>query len=123
MQIKEGKFIMTDSYVQVIPTSKLDKILIGDIHQNNLFFPYEALCYKDVPYAKALQASFTIEMHSIIDQIPDCKIGDFSHNVYYRPKRALSNTFEGYKTIGEFSRAVQACLRSHGWEFGGWVLR
>lgn len=42
---------------------------------------------------------------------PDCKIGHFGYNFWYRTSKALK--YGKYKKIGDFERAVKLCLKSH----------
>ena len=80
-----------------------------------LFFPYEMLVYKN-----GKQYQFSIETRDINGR-QDCKIGSFGDNVWMRPAAALKDDFNGYKSIGVLSTAVQNCLISHGYHIQGWI--
>ncbi len=102
------------SYVSVIKTGQLK---VDNLHHGGLFFPYEALVCRN-----GENHTFSIEVKDI-NGVPDCRIGNFYLNVWFRPKKALDSNFEGYKSVPDFSRAVINCLNRHGYRFLGWVER
>lgn len=103
-----------NKYIQTIKTKDL---VVNNLHKDSLFFPYEALAYK-----KGKQYSFSIEQKDILSR-PDCKIGDFANNIWFRPAAATNTDFKGYKTVSSFSTVVQNCMTSHGFSFVGWIER
>ena len=89
----------------------------ANLHKLGLFLPYNILAVKE-----GKQFDFSIELKDLNGR-PDCKIGDFSNNVWFRPKKALNNNWEGYRTYADLSRAVKLCLRAQGFEILGWYER
>ena len=88
-----------------------------NLHNLNLFFPYNILAIKN-----GKQFDFSIEVRDLQGK-PDCKIGDFGNNIWHRPKAALKDNWEGYRTYGNLSRAVKNCLIHRGYEVIGWYKR
>lgn len=86
----------------------------ANLHKLGLFFPYNILAMKD-----GKQFDFSVEVRDLQGK-PDCKIGDFGNNIWYRPKAALKDNWDGYRTYGSLSRAVKNCLIHHGYEVLGW---
>ena len=89
----------------------------ANLHKLDLFFPYNLLAMKN-----GVQFDFSVEVRDLQGR-PDCKIGDFSKNIWYRPKAARSLTWEGYRSCSKLSRAVKNCLIQHGYEILGWYER
>ena len=89
----------------------------ANLHKLDLFFPYNILAMKD-----GRQYDFSVEVRDLQGR-PDCKIGDFSQNIWYRPKAARSLEWEGYRSYSKLSRAVKNCLIKHGYEILGWYER
>jgi hypothetical protein len=85
-----------------------------NLHKLGLFLPYSILATKG-----GKQFDFSVEVRDIIGK-PDCKIGDFGNNVWYRTKAALKDNWEGYRTYSDLSRAVKNCLARRGYEILGW---
>ena len=88
-----------------------------NLHNSDLYFPYNILAIKD-----GRQYDFTIDVRDLSGK-PDCKIGDFSNNIWFRPKQALENNWKGYKSYGNLSRAVKNCLIKRGFTILGWYER
>lgn len=86
-------------------------------NNKGIFFPYNILTYKD-----GKQYDFSIETRDLNGN-QDCKISNFGINLYMRPKQALKDNFMGYKSIGQFSKAVKNCLINHGFDVIGWIER
>jgi hypothetical protein len=104
---------MEERTAQTIQTKGLK--LEHPLHTEDLFFPYEVLLRRE-----GETHSFSIEQQDI-NSVPDCKIGNFYLNTYMRPDKACKKNFEGYKSIGAFSRAVKACTYANGYIFMGWI--
>ena len=88
-----------------------------NLHKLDLYLPYNILAIKN-----GHQYDFSIEVRDIQGK-PDCKIGDFCNNIWYRPKQALKNNWTGYNSYGNLSRAVKNCLIKRGFEVLGWYER
>lgn len=88
-----------------------------NLHKLGLYFPYNILAIKD-----GKQYDFSIDVRDLSGK-PDCKIGDFSNNIWYRPKQALENNWSGYKSYSNLSRAVKNCLIKRGFTILGWYER
>ena len=86
----------------------------ANLHKLDLFFPYNILAIKD-----GKQYNFSIEVRDI-QGTPDCKIGDFGSNIWFRTKQALTNNWTGYKSYDDLSRAVKNSLIKRGFEVLGW---
>ena len=78
---------------------------------------YNILAMKD-----GKQFDFSVEVRDL-KGMPDCKIGDFANNIWFRPKPALKDTWEGYKGYSELSKAVKLCLIKKGFTILGWYKR
>ena len=89
----------------------------ANLHLLDLFFPYNILAMKD-----GKQYDFSVEVRDMRGR-PDCKIGDFCNNIWYRPNPATKDGWEGYKTYAQLSRAVKTCLTKRGYEILGWYER
>ncbi len=89
----------------------------ANLHLLDLFFPYNILAMKN-----GKQYDFSVEVRDLRGR-PDCKIGDFSNNIWHRPRAALKENWEGYKTYDDLSRAVKNCLVKRGYEILGWYER
>ena len=89
----------------------------ANLHLLDLFFPYNILAMKN-----GKQYDFSVEVRDIPGK-PDCKIGDFGNNIWYRPKAALKEGWGGYRTYSNLSRAVKNCLINHGYTILGWYER
>lgn len=89
----------------------------ANLHKLDLFFPFNLLAMKN-----GVQFDFSVEVRDLQGR-PDCKIGDFSKNIWYRPKAARSLQWEGYRSYSKLSRAVKNCLIKHGYEILGWYER
>ena len=89
----------------------------ANLHKLDLFFPYNLLAVKN-----GKQYDFSIEVRDLSGK-PDCKIGDFYNNIWYRPKQALKNNWAGYGTYSNLSRAVTNCLIKRGFTILGWYER
>lgn len=89
----------------------------ANLHWPDLFFPYNILAMKN-----GKQYDFSVEVRDVPGN-PDCKIGDFGNNIWYRPKAALKEGWEGYRTYSNLSRAVKNCLINHGYTILGWYER
>ena len=88
--------------------------LDANLHKLGLYLPYNILATKN-----GIQFDFSIEVRDI-EGHPDCKIGDFSNNIWFRTKQALTNDWTGYKSYNDLSRAVKNCLIKKGFEVLGW---
>lgn len=88
-----------------------------NLHKLDLFFPYNILAMKN-----GKQFDFSVEVRDI-KGYPDCKIGDFGNNIWYRTKLALKDNWTGYETYSDLSRAVKNCLTKRGYEVIGWYKR
>ena len=88
-----------------------------NLHKLDLYFPYNILAIKD-----GRQYDFSIDVRDLSGK-PDCKIGDFSNNIWFRPKQALENNWSGYKSYSNLSRAVKNCLIKRGFTILGWYER
>ena len=88
-----------------------------NLHKLNLYFPYNILAIKD-----GRQYDFSIDVRDLSGK-PDCKIGDFSNNIWFRPKQALEDNWSGYKSYSNLSRAVKNCLIKRGFTILGWYER
>lgn len=88
-----------------------------NLHNLGLYFPYNILAIKD-----GRQYDFTIDVRDLLGK-PDCKIGDFSNNIWFRPKQALKNNWSGYNSYSNLSRAVKNCLIKRGFTILGWYKR
>lgn len=88
-----------------------------NLHKLNLYFPYNILAMKD-----GRQYDFSIDVRDLLGK-PDCKIGNFSNNIWFRPKQALKNNWSGYKSYSNLSRAVKNCLIKRGFTIIGWYER
>ena len=101
---------------KIIKTKDL-KVTAENLY-NELFFPYDIkVAYDGKIY------DFSIEMYTILDRLPDCKIGNFNLNVWFRPEKAIKKDFTGYRTVGDFSRAVKNTMIKKGCKIIGWVKR
>ena len=89
----------------------------ANLHKLDLFFPYNILAMKD-----GRQYDFSVEVRDLHGR-PDCKIGDFSNNVWYRPRPAQKLDWTGYTSYRNLSRAVKNCLTNHGYTVLGWYER
>lgn len=88
-----------------------------NLHKLDLYFPYNILAIKH-----GRQFDFSIEVRDLSGK-PDCKIGDFCNNIWFRPKQALINNWSGYKSYNDLSRAVKNCLIKRGFKVLGWYER
>ena len=88
-----------------------------NLHKLDLFLPYNILAVKN-----NRQYDFSIEVRDLMGR-PDCKIGDLSNNIWFRPKQALIDNWNGYKSYTSLSRAVKNCLIKRGFEVLGWYKR
>lgn len=88
-----------------------------NLHKLDLYFPYNILAIKH-----GRQFDFSIEVRDLSGK-PDCKIGDFYNNIWFRPKQALINNWSGYKSYNDLSRAVKNCLIKRGFKVLGWYER
>ena len=89
----------------------------ANLHKLDLFFPYNILAIKN-----GIQYDFSIEVRDL-HGTPDCKIGDFSNNIWFRTKQSLTNNWTGYKSYNELSKAVKNSLIKRGFEVLGWYER
>lgn len=89
----------------------------ANLHKLDLFFPYNILAMKD-----GKQYDFSVEVRDIAGR-PDCKVGDWCNNIWFRPKAALSKDWEGYSGYSILSRAVKNMLKKRGFEVLGWYKR
>lgn len=89
----------------------------ANLHKLDLFFSYNILAVKN-----NRQYDFSIEVRDLMGR-PDCKIGDFGNNIWFRPKQALIDNWNGYKSYSNLSRAVKNCLIKRGFEVLGWYAR
>lgn len=88
-----------------------------NLHKLDLYLPYNILAIKH-----GRQFDFSIEVRDLSGK-PDCKIGDFYNNIWFRPKQALINNWSGYKSYNDLSRAVKNCLIKRGFKVLGWYER
>ena len=102
-----------NNFVEIVKPVGFD----ANLHKLDLFFPYNILVIKD-----GRQYDFSIEVRDLSGK-PDCKIGDFSNNIWFRPKQALKNNWSGYKSYSDLSRAVKNCLIKRDFTILGWYER
>lgn len=100
-------------FIETCKPSGYDK----NLHKLDLYLPYNILAIKD-----GKQYDFSIEVRDINGNA-DCKIGDFCNNIWFRPKQALINNWNGYNSYNDLSRAVKNCLIKRGFEILGWYER
>ena len=89
----------------------------ANLHKLSLFLPYNILAINN-----GKQFDFSIEVRDLNGK-PDCRLGDFCNNVWYRPKQALKDNWTGYGTYSNLSRAVTNCLIKRGFTILGWYER
>jgi hypothetical protein len=62
---------------------------------------------------KEFSDSLSIELLDLF-QNPDCKVGHFGYNFFYRTAGACDRNFKGYKTIAILKREVKKLLTKNG---------
>jgi len=65
---------------------------------------------------------FDIRMRGF-DSQPDCMIGNFGINAYYRPLRFVNEPYRPYKNVSDFKRGINLCLKANGYTVLGYVLQ
>lgn len=102
-------------------TSNIKELVHGfdpNLHLLGLFFPYSVDAYrKDGTYHE-----FDIEIRDMQGR-PDCKIGNFSLNVWYRTNAAMRDNWEGYSSYQELARQVENRLEKEGYTQFNWKER
>lgn len=68
--------------------------------------------YQDKTY------TFDIELTDA-GQTPDCKIGDFGNNIWFRTPHAIKN--KKYTTVNRMKSAVERVLKEHGFTDLEWI--
>ena len=86
----------------------------ANLHKLDLYLPYNILAIKN-----GIQFDFSIKVRDVMGS-PDCKIGDINNNIWFRTKQALANSWQGYKSYNDLSRAVKNSLIKRGFEVLGW---
>ena len=51
--------------------------------------------------------------------VPDCKIGNFGYNFWYRTRKAIQE--KSYKNEQSFRMAIVLSMKKHGWTVHGWT--
>lgn len=88
-----------------------------NLHKLDLFFPYNILAMRN-----GKQFDFSIEVKDLSSR-PDCKIGDFGNNIWFRTKPAMKEGWEGYESYEQLAKAVKCSLTRRGFTVLGWYER
>ena len=81
--------------------------------------------YDQMYYSKEVKLiefsdSFSIELLDLRGR-PDCKIGHFGYNLWFRTNKGLK--FEKYKTARSLENAVKQCIKKQGLTFEKFVVK
>lgn len=88
-----------------------------NLHKLDLFFPYNLKAtYKDRVW------EFSIEVRNMKGK-PDCKIGCWEENCWFRTKSALKENWAGYSSYGKLAQAVETTLKNKGFSNFIWEKR
>ena len=79
----------------------------------DLYFP-QSVMVKHPVYNSGTPFDLDIQTATIMDRLPDCKVGHFGYNFFFRPRKAQNPKFTGYKTTQALKSAVTQCLKYHG---------
>lgn len=82
----------------------------------NLFFKEDVTAEKE-----GKQYTFNIQMRSMMNLSPDCKIGDFSNNFWFRTRKAMKKGWTGYKDESTLKKAVKLSLLKYGFYNIHWI--
>ncbi len=52
---------------------------------------------------------------------PDCKIGHFGYNLWYRTRKAIQS--KPYQNEAQFRKAIILSMKKHGWEVHGFTTK
>jgi len=69
-------------------------------------------------FKNGLQIEMDIEQRDF-SGTPDCKIGNFGYNFWYRTRKATES--KPYQNETQFRKAIVLCMKKHGWTVHGWT--
>ena len=87
------------------------------------------LNYNDLYYSKELKVSMpevasypielSIELRGLIDTTPDCRIGHFGYNFWFRTNKGLKA--EKYQSEQKLQQAIEQSCKKRGIQVLGWI--
>jgi len=96
----------------------------GKIDYSQLYFPKRIVLKKTGmknEFGRESEEDFTVEIRGLFDSKPDCKVGSFTKNFWFRTP-AGKKCME-YKSAENLMRSVEKVARNNGFEVVKWVDR